>query len=87
MSGIFIPEILRDCDFIGIEMGDGWTDMLFVSRDHAVVGGIVRVAATFKGKPIYTYSLYDPESRSVVHYQGTYGEPGKDEARSLDGAP
>lgn len=75
----YIPPILRGCEFVGIVAGDRVQTMLFRSPDRNVVGGFVQVNVRFvAGPPTYDYSIWDPSTNTVTHYEGRHGDPSQD---------
>lgn len=84
-NGLYIPKVLRRCRFVGFEKGRHHTHLVFVSDDPLIEGGIVRVVVSFKGGATFLYSVYDPASETIVHYEGTNGDPDLDEATEVKG--
>ena len=85
LGSLHIPPVLRRCVFVGVEEHDHHTSLVFISNDPAVEGGIVRVVVRFKGKPLYVYTMYDPKSETLVHYEGVSGDPERDKHTEVKG--
>ena len=76
----FIPPILRNTQFVGILLGKGVQTMLFMTQDPDVKSGFIRVNVRFLGgPPVYDYSKWDPTTNTLIHYEGTHGDPSLDE--------
>jgi hypothetical protein len=84
-EGIYIPPVLRGCRFLGLEAHQHHTNIVFASEDPVINGGVVRVVVSARGRPEFYYSLYDPESETVVHYHGSHGDPHLDDALEVKG--
>lgn len=78
MSGLYVPPVLRGCTFVGMEDYDRHTALVFLSGNPGVETGVVRVVLKFKGAAEFIYTLFDEEARTLVHYEGPYGDPAKD---------
>ena len=89
-KGIFIPPVLRNTRFLGIEQFRYHMCVVFASTDPSVHDGVVRVAMMMKTKEkeiIYIYSVYDSETHTMRHYKGPHGDMEKDEWTDVSGSP
>jgi hypothetical protein len=85
VTGFYIPKVLRGCRFAGFEQTQRTTQIIFISDSPLLEGGVVRVSVSFKGPPQFIYSIYDPESETIVHYEGPHGDPDLDPAEEVKG--
>lgn len=75
----YIPVILRGCEFIGIVDGERVQTLLFRSPNPNVVDGFIQVHVRFMAAPPkYDYSIWDPSTNTVTHYEGISGDPSHD---------
>ena len=76
-----LPPIMKrpGLRFVGIEEKRGMTTLVFATDDTNVVGdGYVRVTMILPGKALFVYTLYDPETATIRHFEGRYGDPERD---------
>lgn len=85
MSGLYIPKALQGADFVGVERHEHYTCLVFRTPRTEYEGGVIRVVMRFTGEPLFAYSVYDPESQTIVHYEGKHGDPEKDRRIEMKG--
>lgn len=74
-----IPPILRGTTFVGMERYANHTLFVFASNDRDIRGdGYVRVKVITKGRPTFLYTLFDPGTNTIRHFEGPDGDPDKD---------
>ena len=83
-----IPPILRGTTFVGMERFAHHTVFVFASNDRDIRGdGYVRVKVVTKGKPTFIYTMYDPGTNTIRHFEGDQGDPETDGYKILAASP
>lgn len=78
-----MPPILRTPGLRLIKMGTTNRGVYFLigsRRPKRQIAIVVHGERVF-----YTYTILDPETKTMVSYKGTHGDPTKDEQTDLDG--
>ena len=78
---MIVPPIMQrpGLRFVGMETKRGLTSLVFATDDANVVGdGYIRVTMILPGKALFVYTLYDPDTNTIRHFEGRHGDPEMD---------
>ena len=86
-----LPPIFRGRMLTLVSIAREGRSTVFVFRDEAPYSALedrlIQVVVEVHGKPTYQYALWSPETNTVLHYAGAYGDPSRDPIHILKGGP